>query len=59
MGKKKGILELVRNDPELLAAHAITPEELDMVGRIELFGTLKSVEDLLFVLELSRRYREN
>ena len=58
MGTRKDLLERVRKDKKLLSSHRITEEELDFVGKVDMFGTLKSVEDILFILELSRHYRE-
>jgi hypothetical protein len=58
MDKREDILERIRADQELLSSHAITEEELDFLGKVDMFGTLKSVSDILFILELSRHYRE-
>jgi hypothetical protein len=57
MAIKKDVLERVRKDNKLLADHRITSEELDRVAKVEMFGTLKSVEDVLFIVELTRHYR--
>ncbi len=57
MRKARPILERVRNDEKLLAAHGITKEELEFLGSVDMFGTLKTVGDVLFILELSRHYR--
>jgi hypothetical protein len=57
MDKREDILERIRADQELLSSHAITEAELDFLGKVDMFGTLKSVSDILFILELSRHYR--
>lgn len=58
MAKRKDILERVRNDKKLMSSHGITEEELNFLARgVEMFGSLKSVEDILFILEMSRHYR--
>ncbi len=57
MTKREDILERVRADKDLLSAHGITNEELEFLGKVDMFGTLKSVSDILFILELSRHYR--
>ena len=57
MTKRDDILERVRADKDLLSANGITNEELEFLGKVDMFGTLKSVSDILFILELSRHYR--
>jgi hypothetical protein len=57
MAIKKDVLERVRKDKKLLAEHGITSEELDRVAKVEMFGTLKSIDDVLFIVELTRHYR--
>ncbi|MFI5352101.1 MAG: hypothetical protein ACHQZS_03985 [Candidatus Binatales bacterium] len=57
MSKRDDILERVRADKDLLSANGITNEELEFLGKVDMFGTLKSVSDILFILELSRHYR--
>ncbi len=57
MTKRDDILERVRSDKNLLSANGITNEELEFLGKVDMFGTLKSVSDILFILELSRHYR--
>ena len=57
MTKREDILERVRSDKDLLSANGITNEELEFLGKVDMFGTLKSVSDALFILELSRHYR--
>ncbi len=57
MNKREDILGRVRTDRALLSAHGITDEELEFLGKVDMFGTLKSVSDILFILELSRHYR--
>ncbi len=57
MTKRDDILDRIRADKELLSAHGISDEELEFLGKVDMFGTLKSVSDILFILELSRHYR--
>lgn len=45
------IWERFRTDEELLARHAVTEDELQLLEGIALFGSLKSVRDILFVLK--------
>ena len=39
-----------RGNKELLAAHGVTKEELDFLEKVEMFGSLKSVSDILLIL---------
>jgi len=40
-----------RNNKELLATHGVTDEELDFLEKVEMFGSLKSVSDILLILK--------
>ena len=51
MRKPKDILDRVRKDEKLLAKLGVTKGELDFLGQVELFGSLKSVDDVLFILK--------
>ena len=55
MTKRDDILERVRADKDLLSANGITNEELEFLGKVDMFGTLKSVGDIPFIFELSRQ----
>ncbi len=46
-----GILEQVRGDRKILAAHRITEDELNFLAKVDMFGSLKSVTDVLFILD--------
>ena len=37
-------------DPALLESHGVTDEELKFLSSVSLFGKLKSVDDVLFIL---------
>ncbi len=45
------VLERLRADKKLLLANRITEEELNFLETVGLFGTLKSVSDILFILK--------
>jgi hypothetical protein len=47
---EKNIWKSFRNNKELLAKHGVTDEELDFLEKVEMFGSLKSVSDVLFIL---------
>jgi hypothetical protein len=50
-GSHREIWERFRTDQELLARHAVTEDELQLLEGIACFGSLKSVRDILFVLK--------
>jgi hypothetical protein len=45
------IVERMRNDRKLRWTHSITPEELKFLETVQMFGQVKSVTDLLFILK--------
>jgi hypothetical protein len=47
----RDLWERFRSDEESLARHAVTEDELQLLEGIALFGSLKSVRDILFVLK--------
>jgi hypothetical protein len=51
---KRQIWEQFRDDRELIARLSITPNEIDMLERCSLLGTLTSKQDLLFILRQIR-----
>lgn len=50
MSNQKKILDRIRKDKKLQSAHRITAEELDFLDKVEMFGSLKSVDDILLIL---------
>jgi len=48
--QRNGILEQLRSDDKLMAAHRITEEELNFLAKVDMFGSLTSVTDILFIL---------
>ncbi len=46
----KEIWEQFFTDKALLTANKVTPEELKFLQTVELFGSFKSVDDILLVL---------
>jgi hypothetical protein len=48
---KKSALDRLRDNPKLLAANGVTDEEMAFLETVDLFGSLKSPQDLLFVLK--------
>ena len=52
--KECDILNLIRNDHELIERLRITPEELDALSKCALFGTLTCKQDMLFILRQIR-----
>jgi hypothetical protein len=48
---KKSALDRLRDNPKLLAANGVTEEEMAFLETVDLFGSLKSPQDLLFVLK--------
>jgi hypothetical protein len=42
-------------DRKLLAAHGVTDAELEFLEKVELFGSIKSVDDILLILRNIRR----
>ncbi len=51
MRKPKNIVNRVRKDEKLLAKLGLTGKELEFLDQVELFGSLKSVDDVLFILK--------
>jgi len=49
--QRNGILEQLRSDDKLMTAHHITDEELKFLAKVDMFGSLKSVTDILFILK--------
>ncbi len=49
--QRNGILEQLRSDDKLMAAHRITDEELKFLAKVDMFGSLTSVTDILFILK--------
>jgi len=49
--QRNGILEQLRSDDKLMAAHRITAEELNFLAKVDMFGSLTSVTDVLFILK--------
>ena len=49
--QRNGILEQLRSDDKLMAAHSITAEELNFLAKVDMFGSLTSVTDVLFILK--------
>jgi hypothetical protein len=51
MASPKNILEKFRKDKKLLAANGVTEEELKFLSKVDMFGSLKSTGDILFILK--------
>ena len=51
MEQRNGILEQLRSDDKLMAAHRITDAELNFLAKVDMFGSLTSVTDILFILK--------
>ncbi len=49
--QRNGILEQLRSDDKLMAAHRITSDELNFLAKVDMFGSLTSVTDVLFILK--------
>ena len=48
---QKDIWQQFRNNKELLAANQVTEGELAFLETVALFGSLRSVHDILFILK--------
>ena len=48
---KKSAIDRLRENPKLLAANGVTEEEMGFLSKVDMFGSLKSPQDLLFVLK--------
>lgn len=54
---REHVWEKFRNDHAMLKAHRVTPDEIEALKTVVLFGSFSGVQDILFVLRQMRGRR--